>query len=242
LIAAAWLSAVVLLVLGAAPAVAQEPEEAPSAAEAEQARPPISSTNFRGMGYLFPLRLQLVYGGSVDGAMGGVDSERGELLLVRPRRSFRVHFSLIDSVTPLAQLLPVDESGRRPDPPEMKETTTLEFRWRPTWRSHVGAVMSFVAPGTGQFIQKDQVGVGVLFLVSDLVFIAAGVLAFVGPSDLGRSQRRLVGGTFVGLALTTSILSSIHAFHAGRVRVPAPLPRSKPGEEDARAVDTDGGN
>jgi hypothetical protein len=176
------------------------------------------------MGYMFPLRLQLVYGGSIDGGFGGVDPAAREILLVRPRRSFRVHFSLIDSVVPLAPLLPEDESGQRPDPPPISAEQPLELRWRPTWRSHLGAVMSFLLPGTGQFIQRDQVGVGVLFLVSDLFFVTAGVLALFGPSQMAPSHRRGVGGTFIALALSTSILSSVHAFRAGRIQTQAPPP------------------
>ena len=88
--------------------------------------------------------------------------------------------------------------------------------------------MSFVVPGTGQFIQEDEVGVGVLFLVSDLFFITSAVLAFVGPSNLGLTERRAVGGTFIALALSTSVLASVHAFRAGRVRVPKSERRSRP--------------
>ena len=192
------------------------PSVAEVAAEEHSSSPP--AADFRGMGYMFPLRLKLVYGGAVEGRLGGVDPAAREVLLVRTRRSFRVHFSLIDSVIPLATLLPEDELGKRPDPPPISAQQPLELRWRPTWRSHLGAVMSFILPGTGQFIQKDQVGVGVLFLVSDVFFVTAAVLAFVGPSQMGPSARRSVGGTFVALALSTSILSSVHAFRAGRTQ------------------------
>jgi hypothetical protein len=75
--------------------------------------------------------------------------------------------------------------------------------------------MSFVLPGTGQFIQRDERAIGVLFLASDLFFLTASMLAFFGPSQLAPSHRKIVGGTFVGLALTTSLLSSVHAFKAG---------------------------
>jgi len=174
------------------------------------------------MGYLFPLRLTLVYGGGLEGSFGGVDSGEGEMLLLRPQRSVRIRFRLIESVEPLAQLLAADVTGLRP-PALPIEKQTLQLKWKPTWRSHLGAVMSFVLPGTGQFIQKDERAIGVLFLVSDLFFLTASVLAFVGPNQLQPAHRRLVGGTFAGLALTTSILSSVHAFRAGRV--PAAVPR-----------------
>ena len=37
--------------------------------------------HFLGMTYMFPLRLHLARGGHIDGALGGVDPEAGELLL-----------------------------------------------------------------------------------------------------------------------------------------------------------------
>ncbi len=218
-----FVSAILLCVV-AAP-VHAEPALSEAAERSDAARPRI---DLRGMGHLFPLRLHLVHGGRIDGALGGVDLAADELLLVRPRRSFRVHFSLIEAVTPRAQLLPPGEDGQLPAPPLISDSTRLKLRWRPTWRSHLGAVMSFVVPGTGQFIQEDEVGVGILFLVSDLFFITAAVLAFVGPSNLRLAERRAVGGTFVALALSTSILSSVHAFRAGRVRAPKSEPRSRP--------------
>jgi len=182
---------------------------------------PITADSFSGMDYLFPLRLTLVYGGGLEGSFGGVDKGERELLLLRPQRSVRVRFSLIEGVEPLAPLLAVDETGLRPAAPGI-EKRALELKWTPTWRSHLGAVMSFVLPGTGQFIQKDERALGVLFLASDLFFLTASILAFFGPSQLQPAHRRLVGGTFAGLALTTSVISSIHAFRAGRVPVAVP--------------------
>ncbi len=177
---------------------------------------PVTARSFAGMRYLLPLRLTLRYGGGLDGALGGVDAASHELLLIRPHRSFRIHFSLITQVEPLGPLLPPTGAGLLPPAPPI-EPLALKLKWKPTWRSHLGAVMSFVLPGTGQFIQKDERAIGVLFLVSDLFFLTAGVLALFGPSQLQTAQRRLVGGTFFGLALTTSVLSSVHAFRAGRV-------------------------
>ena len=177
----------------------------------------IDERDFAGMGYLFPLRLTLVYGGVLDGALGGVNGASHELLLIRPQRSFRIHFRLISSVESLASLLPPSADGLRPPAPAI-QAKPLQLRWTPTWRSHLGAVMSFVLPGTGQFIQEDERALGVLFLLSDLFFVSASVLALFAPSELAPHQRRFVGGTFAGLALTTSFVSSIHAFRAGRVR------------------------
>lgn len=178
-------------------------------------RTPVTERSFVGMGYRFPLRLTLLYGGSLEGALGGVDSGSKELLLLRPQRSVRVHFRLIDKVEPLAPLLAPNALGLRPPAPAVA-ASSLKLKWKPTWRSHLGAVMSFVLPGTGQFIQRDERAIGVLFLASDLFFLTAGMLAFFGPSQLAPSHRKLVGGTFIGLAITTSLLSSLHAFKAGK--------------------------
>jgi|GEM_PF-4766384 len=191
----------------------QKPEEKPPEAELVE-RTPVTERSFDGMSYRFPLRLILLYGGSLEGALGGVDSAANELLLMRPQRSVRVHFKLIDKIEPLAPLLTADALGVRPPAPSVAGSA-LKLKWKPTWRSHLGAVMSFVLPGTGQFIQRDERAIGVLFLASDLFFLTASMLAFFGPSQLAPSHRKIVGGTFAGLALTTSLLSSIHAFKAG---------------------------
>ncbi|MBJ96300.1 MAG: hypothetical protein CMP23_17700 [Rickettsiales bacterium] len=217
-------AALLWLLPGAAEAV--QPEHASIALEQAHAQRPGGSTaavkagvdesSFAGIGLRFPLRLRLAYGGLLEGALGGLDRHASELLLIRPQRSLRVHFKLIASVESLVPLLPADENGRLPPAPSVARSDALELKWRPTWRSHLGAVMSFVVPGTGQFLHRDERALGVLFLVSDLFFVGAGLLAFFGPSELNSSQRRGVGGTFLGLALTTSVLSSVHAFQAGR--------------------------
>ncbi len=218
----ALVAAVLLVLAGGSEAFSAESDQEADSGPLPAVQTPITASSFSGMGYLFPLRLTLVYGGGLEGSLGGVDSGGQEVLVLRPQRSVRVRFSLIEGVEPLAQLLAADAKGLRPPAPPI-EMQVLTLKWKPTWRSHLGAVMSFVVPGTGQFIQRDERAIGVLFLVSDLFFLTASVLAFVGPSQLQPAHRRLVGGTFAGLALTTSIISSVHAFRAGRE--PGAMPR-----------------
>ena len=170
------------------------------------------------MGYLFPLRLHLTRGGHVEGALGGVDFVRGELLLVRPKASLRVDLSLVDAVTPLGNLPPFGSAEARAAPPGMLTEEHVEFRLRPTWRSGLGLALSFVLPGAGQWIQKERPELGFLFLGGAAFFVASGLLALYGPSSYGLQQRATFGGLLFGLAGTVAIVAGAHAFQAGRER------------------------
>ena len=177
----------------------------------EQTRTPPA---FDGMAWLFPLRLHLSLGGHVDGAMGGLDTETGELLLILPTDAFRVHLSLIDAVTPLGNLPRAVEGVLSEPPPLLTGYKTYELR--PTWRSGVGVLLSVLMPGAGQWIQEEQRELGFLFFGSYLFLVGTAVLALVAPSGHSPVQRRVTAGVLFGLAGTVTISSGAHAWVTGR--------------------------
>jgi len=182
--------------------------------QSEETRSPPS---FDGMAWLFPLRLHLSRGGHVDGGMGGLDSETGELLLILPREAFRVHLSLVEAVTPLG-ILPRAVQGVLPGPPPLLDQHS-RYELRPTWRSRLGVVLSILMPGTGQWIQKKDQELGFLFFGSYLFLVGGAVLALLAPSGHSPIQRRVTAGVLFGLAGTVTISSGAHAWVTGRERV-----------------------
>lgn len=192
-----------------------EPEPGPSAPLAFSTEPA-----FAGMGYLFPLRLDLTRGGTVAGTMGGIDADGGQLLLLLSRGDLLVDFRLIRKVTPLAPLLRGDGPGGLVAPPILKNNLSVRYRWRPTWRSHLGVALSFLVPGLGQFIQTQDRHVGFIVLSGALSAVAIGLLALYGPSSYGPQARRGIAGVFFGLGGSVALGGAIHAYRAGRERVP----------------------
>ena len=180
---------------------------------------------FAGMGYLFPLRLHLTRGGSVEGTLGGVDVDGGRLLLMLSRGELLVDFRLVRTVTPLAPLLRGDGPGGLVAPPILKNARSVRYRWKPTWRSHLGVALSFLVPGLGQFIQTRDRHVGILVLSGALSSVAVGLLALYGPSTYGPQARRGVAGVFFGLGGAVAVGGAIHAFRTGRERVAVHRPR-----------------
>jgi hypothetical protein len=181
---------------------------------------------FSGMGYLFPLRLHLSRGGTIDGGMGGVDQDGGLLLLLLSQGDLLVDFRLIVGVTPLARLGVDDGSAEgSPAPPPLRDNLPVKFRWRPTWRSHLGVVLSFLLPGLGQFIQTRDQEAGLLVLSGVLSSVAVGLLALYGPSDYGPQARRGIAGVFFGLGGAVALGGAIHAYRIGRERVALNGPR-----------------
>lgn len=219
------LIAVATLTLLPAVALADEAWVPDPGERTEQTRTP---PKFDGMAYLFPLRLHLSLGGHLDGGMGGLDPESGELLLVLPTDAFRIHVSLIEAVTPLGRL-PRPVAGLLPPPPPLLQDHT-EFRLRPTWRSHLGVALSVLMPGTGQWIQRSDQELGLLFFGSYLFLVGTAVLALLAPSGHSPIQRRITAGVLFGLAGTVTISSGAHAWVTGRERVEVrrgPLERGK---------------
>ena len=180
---------------------------------------------FAGMGYLFPLRLHLARGGTVDGTLGGVDLDGRQLLLLLSRGELLVDFRLVGEVTPLAPRLRGDGPGGLVAPPVLKNNLSVKYRWRPTWRSHLGVALSFLLPGLGQFIQTRDRHVGILVMSGALSAVAVGLLALYGPSAYGPQARRGVAGVFFGLGGSVAIGGAIHAYRTGRERVPVRRPR-----------------
>ena len=172
---------------------------------------------FDGMAYLFPMRLHLSRGGHVDGGLGGVDPETGELLLVLPTASFLVHLTLVEAVTPLGKL-PRPVAGLLQPPPPLLNPE-IEYRLRPTWRSHLGVVLSVFLPGSGQWIQKTDRELGLIFFGSYLFLVGAAVLSLFAPSGHSEIQRRITAGVLFGLAATVTIGAGAHAWTKGRERV-----------------------
>ncbi len=197
-----------------------QPESSPSSSGALSVEP-----TFAGMGYLFPLRLHLTRGGTVDGTMGGVDVGGGQLLLLLSRGELLVDFRLVRKVTPLAPLLRGDGPGGLVTPPTLKNNLSVRYRWQPTWRSHLGVALSFLVPGLGQFIQTRDRNVGFLVLSGALSSVAVGLLALYGPSAYGPQARRGVAGVFFGLGGAVALGGAIHAYRTGRERVAVHRPR-----------------
>lgn len=213
-------TSLLLLLVLAAPPASSAAEWSPGDGErTEQTR---SGPDFRGMGFLFPLRLHLVRGGHVDGQIAGADDEGGELmLLLGPGTSLTVDYYLVTDVTPLAALPDADSAFADRRPPKL-EALDVVYRRRPTWRSGLGLALSLVAPGTGHFIQKDEQALGALFLGLDLFFLAAGSLAAFAPSRLSDRERVFFGAVFFALDGFTRGTAAGHAFNLGRERTAVP--------------------
>ena len=175
--------------------------------------------DFLGMTYLFPLRLHLSRGGYVDGGLGGVDALQGRMLLVLQNESLPIAFPLIARVTPLGRLSP-DPALRLAEPPGLRSDIPVKYRWQPTWRSHLGVLLSFVVPGAGQFIQERDQPIGFLFLGAALSSVGVGLLALYGPSSYTQRSRHALGGLFFGLAGTVAVGAAVHAHRTGRERRP----------------------
>jgi hypothetical protein len=202
------------------PASAAEEEAAWAPDDGRRSSLTRTPPTFEGMAYLFPLRLHLIRGGYLDGTMGGVDRDRGELLLVLPTATLEIDLGLIDAVTPLG-ILPAPGSEEAAEPaPAMLTAVHTEYRLRPTWRSGLGLALSFLLPGTGQFIQEDRKDLGFLFLGGAGFFVAGGLLALFAPSAYGPNGRVAVSSVMFGLAGTVAIGAGVHAWQAGRRRVP----------------------
>lgn len=217
---ASWLLGVLFLILfQSAPLRAEEPHWQPS--DGERSEETRAGPSFDGMAYLFPLRLHLSRGGSLAGGLGGVDVSGGRLLLVLARESLLVDFGLVVGVTPLADL-PGDEVLRGAPPPPLVDAVPVKYRWRPTWRSHLGVLLSFVLPGAGQFIQKKDRELGFLVMAGVASSVATGLLALYAPSSYGARSRATIGGLLFGLGGTVAVGGAIHAYQTGRERRPVP--------------------
>jgi len=211
-----WISGLALLIALALPAPASAAEWLPG--DGEQTEETRSGPDFRGMGFLFPLRLHLVRGGHLDGQIAGADEEGGELLFI-PRPGYRLFivYHLVTGVTPLGELPQPGSALADQRPPELA-TVDVVYRRRPTWRSGLGLALNLIAPGTGHFIQKDEKALGFLFLGLDAFFLAAGSLAAFAPSRLSDRERVFFGAVFFGVDLFTRGTAAGHAFEVGRER------------------------
>ncbi len=193
----------------AGPAAADERVWEPAAGErTDDTR---EGPRFEGLIYMHPMRVHLARGGHVEGTFGGVDADTGEVLLVLPRTRFRIDFRLIDAVTPLAGIL--DDSTEVKD---ILDRRHVERRLMPTWRSHAGLALSFLAPGVGQFIQEEDPELGFLFMGLE-IFMAAGALlaAFAAPS-LEQPDRIGITAGFTTIGVAVAITAGVHAFRTGR--------------------------
>ncbi len=167
---------------------------------------------FEGLIYLHPVRLHLSLGGHVEGSYGGVDSETEEVLLVLPRSRFRIAFPLIGAVTPLGPVDLIDDVEVR----EILDRKHTETRLMPTWRSHVGLALSFLAPGTGQFIQKKDPELGFLFMGLEIFMAAGAILAAFAAPSLELQDRIGITAGFATVGVGISITAAVHAFQTGR--------------------------
>ena len=187
--------------------------EAPAYGDSTRAGP-----SFDGLGYLFPIRLHLNRGGYIDGGMGGVDADGGRLLLLLSRGDLLIDYDLVVAVTPLAELEEQAEVLARAGPPPLQDGIPQKYRWVPTWRSHLGVLLSFLLPGAGQFIQTENRGVGFLVMTGVLSSVAVGLLALYAPSSYGPEARRGIAGVFFGLAGGVAIGGAVNAYQSGRER------------------------
>ena len=178
--------------------------------------------SFEGMGYLFPLRLHLSRGGYIDGGMGGIDTAGGRMLLLLARGDLLVDFRLIRAVTPLADVERQADILANAGPPPLVGGVPAKYRWVPTWRSHLGVLLSFLLPGAGQFIQKREQAVGALVMSGVFSTVAVGLLALYGPSTYGPEARDALAGIFFGLGGSIAIGGAVHAYRTGRVRRQVP--------------------
>ena len=181
-----------------------------------------AGADFRGMGFLFPLRLHLQRGGFIDGKVGGLDQESGELMLILPLTRFRVSASLVSATTPLGTLPDPDSFLAAQMPPSMVSSEAV-YKLRPTWRSGVGMVLNSLAPGTGTFIQKEGKALGFLFLGMDIFFLSAGLLAAFAPSRLGNTERAFFAGVFFAFDGVARGAGAAQAYTAGRERTLVPV-------------------
>ncbi|MCO4771164.1 MAG: hypothetical protein KDA24_14105 [Deltaproteobacteria bacterium] len=243
MIRAAWLVLVALLLTPAAAVAAEEgegtdPEE--SAAPAESTTAEVSSKeewvpgsgertaltrtgpDFRGMGFLFPVRLHLSLGGHIDGKIAGLEEGSGDLMLVLPLTQFRVHTSLVTAVTPRGNLPPPGSAMADRLPPPLVSQKSV-YKLKPTWRSGVGMALNILAPGTGSFIQKKEQSLGFLFLGLDIFFLSAGALAAFAPSRLQERERAFFGIIFFAFDGLTRAAGGAQAFAAGRERTLVPV-------------------
>lgn len=261
---ALWLLAV--LCLGVSPARADEPPPAAPASEvpAQVARedapaPPEASADaartwspqggartaatrthvrFHGLLPTEPIRLHLTLGGFTEGVLGGVDRDRGAVLLLDPSPLW-VELSLVGAVTPLGGVRPTHDrlGALLPEPVPADDPTAVRYRLRPTWRSHLGVLLSALLPGTGQFIQEDNRRVGWVFLSAWSFVVAAGALALAVPPHPVSQERGIIAASFFGIGAGFNVVAAIHAFQQGRRRVPvgvvrggAPLTSQGPNE------------
>ncbi len=221
---------VLFLLVAVSSARAEEPER-PAWTPDEGVRSAQTRTppSFRGLEYLAAIRLHLIRGGHIDGGLGGVDPETGDLLLVLPRGPLEIELGLVDAVTPLGTLPPPGSPGADAPPPEMITREHVEYRLRPTWRSRAGLALSLVLPGAGQWIQEDQQELGFVFLAGAALFVGSGLLALYGPTSYTAAQRGTVAAIMFGFAGSVSLASGVHAWTAGRRRLPKRVrPRAVP--------------
>ncbi len=202
-----------------APADAARPWNPPAAASTDATR---AEASFHGLHPLDLIRLHLRLGGFAEGALGGVDRDRGVMVLLEPGFALEVDLDLLAAVTPLgAARAERDEGGALlPEPRHRMDPRAVRYALRPTWRSHVGVVLSALLPGTGQFIQEDNRRVGWIFMTAWTFVVTAGVLALVVPSFPPTEERIAVAASFFGVGLGFNITAAIHAFQQGRRRVP----------------------
>jgi hypothetical protein len=207
------------------PADAARPWQPADAAAGEGTAPDAS---FHGLLPLDPVRLHLDRGGFAEGALGGVDRERGVVVLLEPGRALEVGLELISAVTALRpDAARRDEAGAlRPEPVPASSPSQVRYAVRPTWRSHLGLALSFVVPGTGQFIQEENRRVGWIFLSAWTFVVSAGVLALVVPSPPPTEERIAIAASFFAVGVGFNVTAAIHAFQQGRRRVPVPARRA----------------
>jgi hypothetical protein len=175
---------------------------------------------FEGLPWMTPLRLHLALGGHVDGWLGAVDAQRQEILLLLPADSFRVHWSLVDAVTPLAPPGTLSEGGA-PAVPGLPDAGGV-LRWRPTERSWQAGALSLLLPGLGHLAIHRESGLGAALMAGYLGSVGAALLVTLVPNSYTPATRRTLAGIFVGVAVTDLAVASAHSFRLGmeRRRVP----------------------
>lgn len=159
-----------------------------------------------------PVRLHLRLGGFVDGDFEGARMERtgGEVVLAIDGRPVIIDAGVVAATSPLAA-----PSGFAIEPPEPLVLT-------PTWRSHVGAVLSYVVPGAGQWIQRRDRALGVVFFALGAFLDTSGILALsIQAGGQPKAQRQAIGVLALGLSVGNSTLAAIHAWRTGRELRPA---------------------
>ncbi len=173
------------------------------------------------------LLIVLRAGGQLRGRYEGVALETGDLVLRVDGQEQRVSIRLVSqaSIVRASSGPPAAMTTEGPDGCGIVRPAGLKdpgrYAWRPTWRSHLGVLLSIVAPGAGQFIQTHEQASGFVFLATEAFLLTSSMLAFFGPSNMSESQNRSFGIVFLVSTAVVATISSGTAWKLGLEWSPA---------------------